>query len=100
MKKLTNKDIEKAIALYNIGISQKQIGAMLGVSGQLIGRYLRSNGIETCAGGWNEKRSAIKAKHEEMIARAGKGESMNAIARAMKMSVSGVAYVLQKAPSN
>lgn len=96
MKRLTKKDITKAIALHEAGASQSEIGLIFGVSSQAIGKHLRSNGIETCAGGYNEKRSLIKAKHEEIIKRHSRGESKNAIARAMKMSVSGVTYAIEK----
>lgn len=99
MKKITSKDISKAIALYEAGASQQEIGLILGVSGQLIGRYIRSAGIETCIGGYNEKRSQIKNKHLEILRRYERGESKNAIARSMKMSVSGVTYAIEKKSS-
>lgn len=96
MAKLKPKDISKAIALYNAGASQKEIGLILGVSGQIVGRYIKDAGIETCVGGYNEKRSQVQEKHEEILLRYSRGESKNAIAKAMKMSVSGVCYVIEK----
>ncbi len=93
---MKSSDIQKAIKMYQAGVSQKDIGKILGVSGQLISRYLRESGIETCIGGYNEPRSKVESKHQEVIARYRRGETRSAIARAMNMSASGVAYIINK----
>ncbi|NJN10061.1 MAG: hypothetical protein HC836_38785 [Richelia sp. RM2_1_2] len=96
MSKLTKKNISEAIKLYQSGISQSTIGKLFGVSGQIVGRYIRSSGIETCVGGYNQTRSEIKEKHAEILARFNRSESLSSIAKALNMSTSGVDYVVKK----
>jgi transposase len=96
MAKLQKRDIPRIIKLHESGVSCREIGLLFGISSQAISRRLKKLGIETNCGGYCEKRSQIKEKHEKIIAMYGQGLSKNAIARQLKMSASGVSYAIAK----
>ena len=94
MAKLQERDVLKIIKLHESGISCREIGVLFGISSQAISKRLKKLGIETNCGGYCEKRSQIKERHEKIIEMHGQGLSKNAIARSMKMSASGVSYAI------
>ena len=97
MTKINETQKLEIVKLYVIGnLSQKEIGEMYEVSGQMISRILRSKGCETNRGGWREKKSVIEERHRKILRLRASGNSLYQIAAKMHMTASGVKYVVDK----
>jgi IS30 family transposase len=97
MIRLKNEDLKRVIDLHKLGVSCREIGQQFGISSQAVSRHLRKHGIETNVGGYCEKRSQIAEKHAHILHLHNAGYSIQGIARTLKMSPSGVRYVVDKA---
>lgn len=97
MTKINETQKLEIIKLYVVGnLSQKEIGKMYGVSGQLVSKILRNKGCETNRGGWREKKSAIEERHRKILRLHASGNSLHKIAAKMEMTASGIKYVVDK----
>ena len=97
MAKINETQRIEIVKLYVVGnLSQKEIGEMYGVSGQMVSKILRSKGCETNRGGWRDKKSVIEARHRKILRLYASGNSLHKIASIVKMSAQGVKYVVDK----
>ena len=96
MTKFSDSDKQKIANYYSKGLSQRDIGAIMGFTGQAIGKAIRELGVETNVGGYREKRSAVREKHERIMNLYEAGKSAKEIARMLNMSQSVVIYVINK----